>query len=466
MRIHFIGIGGIGVSALARYYLAKGNQVSGSDLAFSEITDALKKIGAKIFIGPHSAGNLADNADMVVYSPAVQSDNPEMIEAKKKGIKIQSYPEALGELTKKYFTIAISGAHGKSTTTAMVSLILEKAGLDPTVIIGTKLKEFQNSNCRVGDSQYLVIEADEWNASFLNYWPKIIVLTNIEREHLDYYRDLDHILKTFGEYVNHLPKDGVLIVNEDDNNISKIKTNNKVVILSDSEGSRSMMRGSFTAVQDDSKFRIKNYSIKQKEAEELKKILKVPGQHNVYNALATLAVARELGISDEVSFEALSKYQGAWRRFEISEKEVSGKKIIIVNDYGHHPTEVLATLKAGREKYQDRKIWCVFQPHQYQRTFFLFDDFVKVFSDVLKKIGNKSILDNLVLTDIYDVAGREREDVKKKVNSKILVEKIGLPSAVYIQRGEIAGYLRDNLVDGDVLIIMGAGSIYDLQKEL
>jgi len=145
---------------------------------------------------------------------------------------------------------------------------------------------------------------------------------------------------------------------------------------------------------------------------------------------------------------------------------VAGKKIVIVNDYGHHPTEVLATLKAGREKFTDKKIWCVFQPHQYQRTFFLFDDFVKVFSEVLKKSGDKSILNNLILTDIYDVAGREKEDVKKKVNSNMLVEKIGLPEAIHIQRGEIAGYLKNNLANGDVLIIMGAGSIYDLQKEL
>jgi len=222
MKIHFIGIGGIGVSALARYYLAKGVEVSGSDLAFSEITDALKKIDAKIFIGPHSAENLANNTDMIIYSPAVQPDNPEMKEAKKRRIKIQSYPEALGELTKKYFTIAVSGAHGKSTTTAMVSLVMEKAGLDPTVIIGTKLREFQNSNCRVGNGKYFVIEADEWNASFLNYWPQIIVLTNIEKEHLDYYKTLANELKTFREYVGHLPKEGVLIVNKDDENIQRL----------------------------------------------------------------------------------------------------------------------------------------------------------------------------------------------------------------------------------------------------
>jgi len=201
MKIHFIGIGGIGVSALAQYYLAKGHKVSGSDLVSSEITGSLKKSGAKIFIARHLAKNLPDDTDLVIYSPAVSSDNPEIEKAKKSGIKIQSYPEALGELTKKYFTITVSGTHGKSTTCAMIALVLMKAGLDPTVIVGTKLKEFNGSNFRIGKSKYLIIEADEWQASFLNYWPKIIVLTNIEREHLDYYKDLKHILKTYKEYI-------------------------------------------------------------------------------------------------------------------------------------------------------------------------------------------------------------------------------------------------------------------------
>src|SRR3989339_1190384 len=441
MKIHFIGIGGIGVSALAQYYLSKGSEVSGSDLTRSEITDFLKKMGAKIYIG-NFAKNIQKDFDLVIYTPAAKKNNPELKKAKSYKIKTLSYPEALGELTKKYFTIAVSGTHGKSTTASMIGLALEKAGLDPTIIVGSRLKEFGNSNFRAGKSKTLVIEADEHFASFLNYWPKIIVLTNIEREHLDYYRDLEHIIKTFREYVCHLSEDGVLIANEDDCNILNLKS--KISNL---------------------KFKTKNFSIKQKEAEELKKILKIPGQHNIYNALAALTVARELGISDDVSFEALLKYQGAWRRFEISEKKINGKKITIIEDYGHHPTEVLATLKAAREKFPDRKIWCVFQPHQYQRTFFLFDDFVRVFLEVLKESTDKAVLDNLILTDIYDVAGRGKEDVKKRGKSKTVCEKINLPSAKHIQRGEKADYLKNNF-DGDVLIIMGAGSIYDLRKEL
>jgi UDP-N-acetylmuramate--alanine ligase len=422
MKIHFIGIGGIGVSALAQYYLSKGCKVSGSDLVSSEITDFLKDKGAEVFIGPHSGNNLS-SSDLVIYSPAVKPDNSELKKARESGIKTQSYPQALGDLTKEYFTIAVSGTHGKSTTTAMISLILTEAGLDPTVIIGTKLKEFGNTNFRPGRSKYLVIEADEWNASFLNYWPKIIVLTNIEEEHLDYYKDLDHILDTYKEYTGHLAKDGVLVANQDDNNILKLHLD------------------------------FKGYSLKQKEV--LEGVLQIPGEHNVYNALASLTAARILNIPDKVSLKALSQYKGTWRRFEIMEKGIGNKKSTIVSDYAHHPTEVRATLKAVREKFPDQKIWCVFQPHQYQRTFYLFNEFVKVFSS--------APVSNLIITDIYDVAGRETSSIKQEVSSEKLVQAI--PNAVYLAKEEIADYLKKGLENKDILIIMGAGDIYSLTDE-
>ena len=218
MKIHFIGIGGIGVSALARYYLKKGYIVSGSDLVASEITKALEKLEAKIFIGKHKAKNLAKDVDLVVYSPAVPKDNPELLKAKSYKLKTKSYPQALGELTKKHFTIAVCGSHGKSTVAAMIGLVLTKARLDPTVILGTKLREFRDSNCRVGKGNYLVIEADEYKESFLNYWPKVIVLLNIEYDHPDYFKNLAHYVKTFEKFVLHLPKDGILVANRDDKN--------------------------------------------------------------------------------------------------------------------------------------------------------------------------------------------------------------------------------------------------------
>ncbi len=453
MKIHFIGIGGIGVSALAQYYLKKGNKVSGSDLVSSEITENLKKMGAKVHIGKHKAENVPKDVNMVIYSPAVQETNPELKKAKEFKIQIKSYPQALGELTKKYYTIAVCGTHGKSTTTAMIGLVLIKAGLDPTVLLGTKLKEFKNTNCRMGESKYLVIEADEWQASFLNYWPKIIVLTNIEKEHLDFYKNLTHILKTYREFVGHLSQDGVLVGNGDDENVSRIK--NK-----------------------ESRIKNKEFSLKQKETKILEKILKVPGEYNIYNALAALTVARVLKIPDEITFKALSEYQGAWRRFEIKKFQIPNSRfqIPIISDYAHHPTEIKAALKAAREKFKNKKIWCIFQPHQYQRTFYLFNDFVKVFS--------LAPIDKLIITDIYDVAGREKGKIKKKIrtcslrsqnldllrysytyleiSSKKLASSIN-PPALYISTiKEIKNYLRKNLSGGEVVIIMGAGDIYKL----
>ena len=439
LKVHFIGIGGIGVSALAKYYLEKGHKVSGSDLVSSEITNALKEKGVKLIFGKHKAKNLLKDIDLVIYSPAVQKDNPELKQAyktqtSKHNIQILSYPEALGELTKQYFTIAISGTHGKSTTTAMLGLLLIKAGLDPTIIIGTKVKEFGNfrtgSNCRVGKSKYLVIEADEHFASFLNYWPKIIILTNIEKDHLDYYKNLTNILKAFKKYISHLPKDGQLITNKDDKNIQKLIKESPALL--------------------------NTYSLKQPEAEKLRKILKVPGEHNVANALATLCAARILKIPDKISFEALSKYKGCWRRFEEKKAVINNKQLTIISDYGHHPTEVKVTLKAVREKYPKKKIWCVFQPHQYQRTYYLFNDFVKVF----KQAGQ--FIDKIIITDIYDVAGREKEKTKKKINSEKLVKAISKNQIIYLPTQKIMNFLKENLKGGEVVIVMGAGDIYNL----
>jgi UDP-N-acetylmuramate--alanine ligase len=347
-----------------------------------------------------------------------------------------SYPEALGELTKQYFTIAVSGTHGKSTTCAMLSLILIKAGFDPTVIIGTKLKEFGDTNFRAGKSKYLIIEADEHFASFLNYWPKMIVLTNIDADHLDYYRNLNNIKKTFKKYAEHLPKNGILISNRDDKNSRKIL------------GGQTS-QGGFTS----------RYSLKQPEAKKIKKLLKIPGDHMVADALAALTAARALGVSDKTSFLALSEYNGAWRRFEI----IQESPFILISDYGHNPVKMLATLRGAREKYQNRKIWCVYQPHQYQRTKFLFKEFVKAFRE--------APADKIIITDIYDVAGREEKI--KKVSSEMLVKAIKKSSVIYLPaspaggpKEKIVNYLKANIKRGEVIIIVGAGDIYKLCDKL
>jgi len=435
-KVHFIGIGGIGVSALAKYYLKNGWQVSGSDLFSSEITNDLKSLGAKTNIGKHKGKNLVKNTNLVIYSPAVKPENPELKKARNYKIKTQSYPQALGELTKKYFTIAVSGTHGKSTTTAMIGLILKRAGFDPTVIVGTKIKEFNNSNCRVGKSKYLVIEADEWQASFLNYWPKIIVLTNIEKEHLDYYRGLDHILKTYRKYISHLPKEGILVADSDDTNIRQL--------LKKKLG-----------------FRVKKYSLKQPETRKIKKLLKIPGIHNVSNALAALTIARILKISNKASLRALSEYKGTWRRFEEREYKIPNTKykIPIISDYAHHPTEIKATLVATREKFKKSKVWVIFQPHQYQRTYYLFNEFTLAFN----------LADEIILTDIYDVAGREEKKIKEKVSSQKLAEEVrkqGLKVHFIGNFKKIPQFLKKRLKSNDVVLIMGAGDIYKLVELL
>lgn len=382
MKIHFVGIGGIGVSALAQYYLLNGHSVSGEDVVSKgEIIEKLKEMGVNI--------SKVDSCDLVIYSPAVDRN-----QIKIKAPKIMSYPEALGEISKKYFTIAISGTHGKSTTTAMLSLILIEAGLDPTVIVGTKLKEFNGSNFRMGHSQYLIIEACEHEASFLNYHPDIGVVLNIEADHLDYYQNIEKI------------------------------------------------RDAFATFESQSKKVIKNVPV----IDDLK--MNVPGLHNKLNASFAVAVAREIGISDEVSFRAISKFSGTWRRFD----EHIYNNLIIIDDYAHHPTEILATIKSIREKYPDKKIYCFFQPHQHQRTFLLLNDFVDAFNQSLK------IVDKLFLIDIYDVCGRESKDIK--INSQEIAKMVeGLE---YIKKEDVSKEINE----ADVVIFMGAGDIYNLSCDI
>lgn len=449
MKIHFIGIGGIGVSALAQYYLAKGCQVFGSDIQESEITKFLEKKGAEVFIG-HKSKNLAKDTDLVIYTSATPKENPEFKKAGKlraasRKLKLLTYSEALGVLTKKYFTVAVAGTHGKSTTTAMVSLILIKAGFDPTVIVGAKLKEFGDSNFRMGSKlpvtgyrlPILVIEACEYKKAFLDYRPKIIAITNIEKEHLDYYKNLKNILSAFKKFISYLPKGGFLVAGKDDKNIQKI-------------------------LKPGVRFKIKNFSLGQKKAaEKLKKVLKVPGRHNMKNALAALAVARILKITDKISFEALAAHRGIWRRFEIFPAALNAKRYTLISDYAHHPTEIKATLQAAREKFKKRRIILVFQPHQYERTKLFFRDFVKCFDEA----------DFLILNEIYGVAGREKE---KKISSENLTEEIQKrwrkkgfkgKSAIFIKNQKnILKKLSEIIKRNDVVIIMGAGDIYDLIK--
>jgi|AntAceMinimDraft_18_1070375.scaffolds.fasta_scaffold22967_3 UDP-N-acetylmuramate--alanine ligase len=441
MKIHLIGIGGIGISALAQYYLVNGHEVSGSDLTNSKIIEKLKRDGAEIEVGFQQAEHIPEAVDRVIYSLAISKNNSELKRAKQlqevsSQLEILSYPQALGKLTKENFTIAVSGTHGKSTTTAMLALILIEAGFDPTVFLGTKLNEFGGTNFRKGESQYLLIEADEYKAAFLNYSPQIIVLTNIEKDHLDFYKDINQIIETFKQYVDCLPESGSLIYNQKDKNIEKLRK----------EGNKKIKEEI-------------GFSLDQEIVQDLKKILKVPGEYNIENALAAVDTADVLKIPREISLRALSKYQGAWRRFEKKRVKMGEQSLTLINDFAHHPTELKAFLGAVKESaFPGQKIWVVFQPHQNQRTLSLQEDFIQV-------IGTLARLDSpcfyeLIITDIYDVPGREKKEVQEKINTQKLIEAINETSVIYLPLNKVKKYLKTKIQDNDILAIVGAGDIY------
>lgn len=435
-KIYLIGIGGIGISALARYYLSEGAKIIGSDLSSNETTEKLIKEGAQIFIGPHQSKHLPDDINLVVYSAAVPKDNPErqkalQLQTQNNQLEILSYPQALGKISQQYFTIAVSGTHGKSTTVAMTSLILMEAGLDPTIFIGTKLKEFPEGNFRKGKSRYLVLEADEWQASFLNYYPQILVITNIEEEHLDFYKDIEDILQTYQKAIDRLPQRGILIINNDSPSIRRLKIRPDIQVL--------------------------KYSHQDPLVAKLQKILKVPGDYNLRNALASFYIGRSLNLSDQIIFQGLEKYQGCWRRFDQRSGILAGRQFTLVYDYAHHPTALAAFLQALREKFPQKKIIAIFQPHQYERTWKLLIKFI----DVLKK--SNAWVDQLILTDIYEVAGREKE-AKQKINAQLLAKKTQSTFIVFQPLANLSQYLKQELQGGEIVAVIGAGNIYEWGK--
>ena len=419
-----MGIGGIGVSAIARMMLGEGNPpvggVSGSDVSDSAIIEELRKLGAKIFLG-HNADNVADDVDLLVYTPAATADNPELKKAAELGLPMLSYPEMLGLISKDKYTIAVSGAHGKTTTTAMIAKILIDAKYDPTVIVGSLLKD-NRSNFVAGKSWYFVVEACEYKKSFLNLSPKIIVITNIDNDHLDYYGNLENIKKAFGEFVSKLPEDGYLVCDPNDKNLKEIVEKAKCGVIDYAKVSN-------------------NFN------------LKIPGGHNIKNAQAAMAVAAILGVDFKKAENSLESFEGAWRRFEFKGETKNG--VLVYDDYGHHPTEIKATLKGARELYPKNKIITVFQPHLYSRTKFLFGDFGKSFGDA----------DEIILADIY--AAREPKD--ESINSRMLAEEItknGGKTRYMESFDKIAGFLAENARKGDIVITMGAGDIFKVGEKL
>lgn len=414
--VHLIGAGGIGISAIGKWFLARGVAVSGSDTTPSAIVDDLIRRGVSIAIG-HDAKNIPAECDLIVYTEAADEENVERAEAKRRDIRQLGHFDFLSELSKAYRTICITGTNGKSTTTAMTGRIFEDAGLDPTVFVGSMVPGWELGNIRIGKSDILIIEGDEYKQKMVKLSPEMTVITNIEADHLDVYRNLDHIVATFQELVDKTS--GKVFVNAQDKNSQRlIGENIELFAVSIIEG---MSIG-------------------------------IPGAFNRWNAAGAAAVARAFGIPEETIASALASFTGIWRRFE-RVGVYNGAEII--SDYGHHPTAIKATLEAAREFFPSRRIVLCFQPHQHNRTKELFDEFATSF------VG----ADVLVLAEIYNVTGRNED---RNISSKNLLTAIEHPTdkSYATNTADAERQLRSIIKEDDVVIVMGAGDIDAVARNL
>ncbi len=431
--IHFIGIGGIGTSALAQILHEKGKEISGSDLSPSEITKGLKLKKIKVTIG-HSAKNISKKHQLVVYSPAIPKSNPELLQAEKLGVKTMTYPQALGELSKEYFTIAIAGTHGKSTTTAMTALVLMNGNLDPNVIIGTKMKELKNKNYRVGESNVLIAEACEYKESFLSLKPNILAITNIEAEHLDYFKTFENYLQTFEKLC------------------LKLDSKSHLIIDTDNKGSSELLE----KLQKNPQFKAQVVLNKKSDQNgQIKLEPGVPGGFNKSNASFAAQIGKLLKVENKKIEQAIRAFRGTWRRMQKRHKKLI--KATFIDDYAHHPTEIEFTLNAIREAHPKAKILCIFQPHQYSRTKLLIKEFGKCFYSA----------DKVLIPSIYEV--RDSEEDIKSVSVDDLVDEINSHEKI-AENGEglkqTAKYIQNNHQKFDIIVTMGAGDINKIYKLL
>lgn len=446
-HLHFVGIGGIGMSGIAEILIEQGFEISGSDIARSQNTEYLENKGAKVFIGHHKSN--IEGAEVIVYSSAVDIEkNPETLEAKRKNIPVIRRAEMLAEVSRLTYSIGVAGTHGKTTTTSMLGLILIEAGIDPTVIVGGRLKDFGGTNARLGNGEWTVVEADEFDRSFLMLYPTISIINNIEAEHLDVYRDINDIENTFTQFANKTPFYGLCALGLDDDGVKNIlpKLNKKIKTFGFNRN---------CDIRGDEAF-YKNGEASCDVYEEGKKLgrikIRIPGEYNLKNALAAITVARNLDIDFKVIQTALSKFSGVFRRFE-TKGEYKGVKI--VDDYAHHPSEVKACLDGAREAFSNR-IVCLFQPHTFTRTRDQYKEFAKSFDNA----------DLLFVTDIYPA----REKPIPGISGKLIADEAlsyGYKNVFYIEKNEnILKIVKEHLQDGDLLITMGAGNIWKFGLEL
>ncbi|MBQ1490070.1 MAG: UDP-N-acetylmuramate--L-alanine ligase [Eubacterium sp.] len=449
-NIHCIGIGGIGLSAIAEILLSRGYHVSGSDMKESDITRRLAERGAVIYKG-HFASNVED-ADLIVYSAAIAEENPEIIRARELGIPLASRAEILGLLMDEYgLGIAISGTHGKTTTTSMVSLVLARAGLDPTILVGGQMDEI-GGNVRVGGKQYFVTEACEYRDSFLQLRPDIELILNIDSDHLDYFKSMEHIVDSFDRFARAVPESGHIIAYDSNPFVNEVIHGLPNVIT---YGYNKSCTYQISRVRFDENGMPSFRMLYHEDGEQTdlgEVILNVPGEHNILNAAAAFACCHLLQVDPALICETLGEYHGTHRRFDVI--GTTKKGVRVVDDYAHHPTEIRATLSAA-QKLPHGTVWCCFQPHTYTRTLALFDQFVDAFGDA----------DVLVLADIYAARERDIFNISSEKLCEAIQRKYPDKKVCYMDSFEkIADAVREGAQDGDLVITMGAGDIYKVGR--
>ena len=446
-HVHLVGIGGIGMSGIAELLLNLGYRVSGSDIRKTEVTEHLSDLGGRVFIG-HRPQNV-EGADVVVFSSAVKDDNQEIVEARERSTPVIPRAEMLAELMRLRNSIAVAGSHGKTTTTSMIASILTNGGLDPTVIIGGRLNQWGGSNARLGNSDFLVAEADESDGSFLALLPSMAVVTNIDYEHINFYRSMDNLRRTFVDFINKVPFYGRAILCIDDKEVQGLIPSLKKSYLTYGLNPQSDIRA--TEISKEGLNTSFVVTFKNKSVGQI--TICTPGDHNVLNALAAVGVGLELDIDFERMKEGLKDLGGLNRRFEIKDERGG---IIFLDDYGHHPTEIVATITAAKECWPDRRLVVVFQPHRYTRTRDLYDQFVVSFNQA----------DFLVITPLYGAG----EEPIPGVDSKSLYQGIkdhGHRAVTFCaSREDSMTFLLDEVGAGDVVLTLGAGDIHLVGAEL
>lgn len=444
-KVHFVGIGGAGMSALAKILVEKGYEVSGSDLKESVMTGVLRDLGATVYIG-QKAENV-QNAEAIVVSTAIREENPEVVEAKRLGLKRLHRSDVNAFLINSCKGIAVAGAHGKTSTTSMLGVALDYEGVSPSIIIGGEV-DYLGSNAKLGKSDYLVSEADESDGTFLKYYPYVGIVTNVENDHMDHYGTMENIIKAFHQFLSQIRDDGFAVVCFDNENIRNIvKTVDKKIISyaieheADYQAVNIVAEGSGIA-----------FDVMHKGENLGRVVLNIPGKHNVLNAMAAVVTGVQLGLTVPQMAEGLTQFNGAKRRFQTKGK---ANGVWVVDDYAHHPTEIATTLKAARQT-NPKRLVCAFQPHRYSRTQLLQKEYGACFKDA----------DLLILTDVYSAG----EDPIPGINGELLVKEVAEQTGqetVYIQnKNDIPAYLKSIAKEGDLIMTMGAGDIVKCGEEL